>query len=663
MGDPVEVYMGMASGKMLRVFGVALITVTLIGAPLQAPTYTKNIAPLLAERCGMCHVAGGSAPFSLLTYADAKRHATEIATATRTRYMPPWKADPENGPFVGQHPLTDDEIERIQQWVAGGAIEGEAGDARASTVPPYQSSGWRLGPPDLIVTLPQAYSLQAEGTDVFRVFVLPVPIAKTRFVRGFEFRPGNSRVVHHANIRLDKTSASRALDEADPEPGYSGLIARSAGYPEGHFLGWTPGQVSPLLSKELSWQLDPHTDLVIETHMQPSGSRERVQPSIGLYFSDTRPTRTPAMLRLSRQNIDIPAGDSQYIVTDSYVLPVDVDVVAVQPHAHYRGRDILGEATLPDGTTQRLIHIADWDFRWQHVFRFEQPLHLPNGTTLSMRWVYDNSPNNPRNPERPPKRARWGQHSSDEMGDLWIQVLTRNEADLVTLTRDFRAKAAAEDVKGYEAEIERHSHDTGLHDDVALLYLEIGRPGAAVAHFEKSLALKGRSAPAHYNLGTALSSAGRLDEAVEQFRHATQIDPKYANAHNNLGSVLLAQGKRDEALHEYREAVRLRPQSASALQNLSWVLATGRNPSPRDIDEAVDAAERAAGLTGRRDARGLDVLAAAYAAAGEFNRAQDAAAAALRLGPDDPLATEIRQRLELYRHRRRYISPDPTKRE
>src|SRR5213594_753330 len=644
------------------VFGVALLTITLIGSPLQVPTYTRDIAPLLAERCGMCHVPEGSAPFSLLTYADAKRYAAEIAAVTRTRYMPPWKADPENGPFAGQRPLTDEEIDRIQKWVAGGAVEGEREHEGESAAPAQQSTGWRLGSPDLIVTLPQAYSLQAEGTDVFRIFVIPLPVTKTRFVRGLEFRPGNPRV-HHANIRLDKTGASRALDAADPGPGYSGLIARSASYPEGHFLGWTPGQVAPLLPKDLGWRLDPHTDLVIETHMQPSGRPETVQPSIGLYFSDTPHTRTPAMLRLSRQNIDIPAGDAQYIAGDSYVLPVDVAVQAVQPHAHYLARDIVGEATLPDGTTRRLIHIADWDFRWQHVFRFEHPLHLPKGTTLSMRWSYDNSPNNPRNPERPPKRALWGQHSSDEMGDLWIQVLTQNEADLVTLTRQFRAKAAAEDINGYEAEIERHPGDTGLHDDVALVYLEVSRPEAAVAHFQKSLALKGSSAPAHYNLGTALSAAGRLDQAVEQYRQAIQIDRKYANAHNNLGGVLLAQGKRDEALAAYREAVRLRPQSASGLENLAWVLATGPHPAPREIGEAVDTAERVVGLTGRRDARGLDILAAAYAAAGDFDRAQDAATEALRLLPAaESLAAGIRQRLDLYRQRRRYIAPDPATR-
>ncbi|MBZ5558536.1 MAG: tetratricopeptide repeat protein [Acidobacteriia bacterium] len=656
----------------MKVAAVALASVTLATVVLatvasgfsrteqvSSPTYTKDIAPLIADRCGMCHDAGGAAPFGLLTYADAKRHATQIATVTRSRFMPPWKADPDNGPFVGQHPLSDAEIDLIRRWVDGGTVEGDPRDLPA---PRHWAEGWRLGQPDLIVTLPEAYTLQAEGTDVFRIFVIPLPVTKTRFVRGLEFRPGNAKVVHHANIRVDKTAASRALDAADPGPGYSGLILRSADYPEGHFLGWTPGQVAPLLPKDLSWRLDPKTDLVIETHMQPSGKKESVQPSIGLYFSDTPPTRTPAMLRLGRQTIDIPAGEKQYIVTDSYTLPVDVEVEALQPHAHYRAREVQGDATLPDGTKKPLIHIADWDFRWQHVFQYETPLRLPKGTTLSMRWVYDNSAANTRNPERPPKRAQWGQRSSDEMGDLWMQVLTRNEPDLVTLTRQFRAKVAAEDVNGYEVEIEKHPNDIGLHDDAALLYLEVGRPENAVAHFQKSLALKGGSAPAHYNLGTALSVAGRLDEAVYEYRQAIQIDASYANAHNNLGSVLLSQGKTAEAAREFREVIRLQPQSASGLANLAWVLATASRPADRDATQAVDLAERVVDLTGRRDARALDVLAAAYASAGRFDRAQDAASAALRLLPAEPLASEIRQRQDLYRQGRPYVAQDPQSR-
>jgi len=275
------------------------------------------------------------------------------------------------------------------------------------------------------------------------------------------------------------------------------------------------------------------------------------------------------MLRLGKQNIDIPAGESRYIVTDAYTLPVDVEVAAVQPHAHYRARDVRGEATLPDGSKKPLIDIADWDFRWQHVYRFATPLALPKGTTVAMRYTYDNSDENERNPQRPPVRARWGQRSAEEMGDLWIQVLTKNDRDLDRLSRDFRPKVAAEDVNGYENEIEKHPRDAGLHDDVALLYLELGKSDAAVAHFRTSLALSPRSAVAHYNLGTALTVARELDAAADEYRAAQKIDPAYANAHNNLGNVYLAQKAYEEAIREFAEVVRLQPGSSAAAKNLA----------------------------------------------------------------------------------------------
>jgi Flp pilus assembly protein TadD len=530
------------------------------------PTYASDIAPLIQDRCAMCHHAGGSAPFSLTTYAETRRHAAQIADVTRKRFMPPWKADPTDGPFVGQHPLTDAEIAMLRQWADEGAPEG---DPRAAPPQRVWSEGWQLGAPDLVITLPHPYTLSPDGTDVFRIFVIPIPTDRVRYVRGLEFRPGNPKVVHHANIRVDPTPASRRLDAADPAPGYDGVIARSADYPDGHFLGWTPGQVSPLLPPDLSWRLEPHTDLVAELHMQPSGKPETVAPIVGLYFSDTPATRTPAMLRLGRQSIDIPAGDASYTITDSFTLPVDADVEAVQPHAHYRAHDVRGVATLPDGTTKRLIDIADWDFRWQHVYRFVTPLQLPKGTTLAMRYSYDNSSANPRNPRQPPARARWGQRSSDEMGDLWIQVLTRDDHDLDVLSRAFRPKVAAEDVIGYEVEIEKHPDDTALHDSVAMLYLELARYDEAIAHFRRSAAAKPQSAQALYNLGTAYTMARRLDEAAAAFREALRFDPSYANAHNNLGNVLLAQGKVDDAIREFREVLRLQPDSETARKNLA----------------------------------------------------------------------------------------------
>ena len=700
--------------------GVRLRGVAFAGGDV---TFSRDVAPIVFDRCVMCHHEGGSAPFSLDSYATVRRHAGQIATVTKSRFMPPWKAEPGyGGDFVGQHPLTSDEIATIERWVAQGAVEG---DRRDLPPPPRWTEGWQLGQPDLVVTLSEAYTLPPGGTDVFRIFVIPLPVDAVRYVRGVEFRPGNAGVVHHANIRIDRTPTSRQLDEQDPAPGYDGLMARTAEYPDGHFLGWTPGQIAPLLPKNLAWRLDRGTDLVVQLHMQPSGKPERVQPTIGLFFGGEPPVRTPAMLRLGSQGIDIPPGEKRYTISDSFVLPVDVEVLAVQPHAHYRARDVRGMATLPDGTERGLIYIRDWDFRWQHVYRFVTPLALPRGTTIAMRYTYDNSAENARNPQQPPQEVRWGQRSSDEMGDLWLQVLTRDDRDLTTLVRGFQPKMLAEDVIGYETMIRADPADGDLHDDVALLYLQLGRAEEAVAHFQASVKLKPLSAAAHFNLGTAQTRAGRLEEATAEYRQALRIKPDYAAAHNNLGSVLSSQGTLDEAIQQYREAladdpgyvaahnnlgnalvnrgdagealphflealrvspeyrdahfniahayalrgaradaiehlrqvVRLDPDWAPGLSELAWLLATAPEDALHDTGQAVRLAERAADMTGKREAKVLDVLAAAYADAGSFERAVATAGAALELMPADPLAADIRHRQALYRAHQAYRAP------
>lgn len=536
------------------------------------------------ERCVSCHNADGPA-FSLLTYQDAKQRATQIAAVTKSRLMPPWKSEPGYGDFQGQHPLTEKEIALIQTWVAQGAPEGVPVRLR-----PPAANGWRLGTPDLVVTLDE-YRVPASGPEFSRVFVVPVPVSTVRYVRGLEFRPGNARVVHHANIRVDRTRASRQLDEEDTAPGYAGLIVRAASYPDGHFLGWTPGQMAPLLPPGLMWRLHPGSDLVIEVHMVPTGKPELVAPSIGFYFGSDGSPRPAATLRLGRQTIDIPPGEKHYAISDSFVLPVDVEVQAVQPHAHYRARQVTGIARLSDGTTRWLLYIKDWDFRWQHVYRYVTPLTLPRGTTLSLHYTYDNSEENPRNPQRPPTRVRWGQQSTSEMGDLWVQVVTRNERDLRLLQDSFEPKAIAEDIIGYETMIEENPSKVSLHDDVAVLYLQQGRPQEASSHFEASVKLRPQSPSAHYNLATALAAAGRLGEAVGEFRAALELRPDYAMAWNNLGNVQVRLGDFAAARHNFREAVRVDPANAEAHYNLAGMaLADG------DLPDAVAAFTRAARL-------------------------------------------------------------------
>ncbi len=593
---------------MLGCSGAGVLAVLLGGsspALAQDVTFTRDIAPIVFKSCASCHRKGGPAPFALTTYDEVRRRATQIATVTRSRFMPPWKVEPGVGHFVGQDPLTDSQIAQLETWARSGAPRGDAG-----VLPPLPDlpDGWLLGQPDLIVKPPKPFTLQAQPTDAFRIFAIRLPVTKRTYVRGIEFHPGNARVVHHANIRIDRTAATRQLDDADPLPGYDGLMPRSAEYPDGHFLGWTPGQVAPLVAPDLAWTLEPGSDLVVQLHLQPSGAVEQVQPEIGLFFSDRPPTRTPIILRLGSQAIEIPPGESRYVIRDAYTLPVDVDLLALQPHAHYRAREIRGTVHLPDGTSRLVMHITDWDFRWQHVYREVTPIRLPKGTRLSMEYTYDNSAENVRNPQLPPARVFWGQRSKDEMGDLWFQLLATSDRDRQVMSEQITTKMTTEDIAGYETMLRVDPNAAELHDDVALLYMGVGQMAPAVSHFEASLALKPDSAAAHFNLGTALAQAGRLDEAVVAFRAALARRAEYALAHNNLGQVMLAQGKTGDALKHLQQAVRLDAANPQALFG----------------------------------------LAEAYAAVGSFDLAIETIDRAIKLPMPEALATLVLARRELY---------------
>ena len=562
-----------------RAKAIAAAAAAMAGAAIavaaRSPTFATDVAPILYGHCLPCHHTGGPAPFSLQRYDDARQRASIIASVTRSRYMPPWKPDAGVGSFVGERRLTDAQIDLLQQWAAAGAPEGDG-----PVTPPLvrASAGWQLGEPDIVITLPE-YTLRADGLDVFRNFVVPIPGADARFVRGLEFHPG-STAVHHANIRLDRTPASRRLDEGDPAPGYEGVILRSADYPDGHFLGWTPGQVPPLAPRGLAWRLEPGSDFVVQMHMRPMGTEERMRPRIGLFFTNDPPSELPLMLRLGRQSIDLAPGVRDYRSADSYTLPVDVELHALQPHSHARATQVKAWAELPHGTTRQLLSISQWDFRWQDVYRLTTPVWLPAGTRLHSEYRFDNSAANPRNPVVPPRSVVWGFTAADEMADVWLQVMTRSPQDRATLQRDFRRKAAAEDIAGGETQLALKPSNAALHDDVAVLYLELGQPDAARRHFEAAARLRPTSAVAQYNIGTALEASQRYDEAARRYRAALALDPKYARAHVNLGNMLLVGGRVAEAGDHYRAALESEAGNVEAHNNLGRALGLqGQRPA------------------------------------------------------------------------------------
>jgi mono/diheme cytochrome c family protein len=530
-------------------------------------TFTRDVAPIVFTSCATCHRPEGSAPFSLLTYGDAKAHADRIVAVTESRLMPPWKPEPGHGEFVGNRRLTDSQIATIRRWRDEGAVEG---DPALLPKLPASTGRWQLGQPDLVLQTP-VYTLRAAGDDMYRNFVLPISGTAARYIKAWEFLPGNPRVVHHATMQFDATGASRRLDAQDPAAGYEGLIPHGVQGPDGYFLDWGPGHAPYVAPDRMAWPLRPGTDLLMMLHLRPSGKEETVQATLGLYFSDTPPALTPTLLRLTRQHLDIAPGERRYVVKDTFTVNADVDIYTVQPHAHNLAREVRGFATLPDGREERLIYIRDWDFDWQGVFRYAKPVALPSGTTIHMEIVYDNSAENPNNPHSPPRRVTYGQRTTDEMAELWFQVVPRRESDRARLASAVREKVLREEIVGHEKMLEGEPGNVALHDGVALLHAEVGNLAGAAAHFAETLRVNPQSPAAHYNLGMALLMQHKHDEAGEHLANAVALNPDYALAHDALGLVRQAQGRLDEARAHFERAVKLNPDNALARRHLDEV--------------------------------------------------------------------------------------------
>ena len=314
-------------------------------------TFAEHVAPIIRGACASCHRPNGAAPFSLITYQDVRGRAAQVVRQTRLGLMPPWMPEPGHGEFLDERRLSEAQVRILEQWVLDGALAGDL-----TSIPPASeaASEWVLGEPDLILE-PAPYRLEARETDVYRNFALPITTSETRYVKAWQFLPGASRALHHATMQFDATGASRRLDAQDREPGYEGLIPHTVQNPEGYFLSWTPGQLAFVAPAGMSWPVRPGTDLVMMLHLQPSRDAESIRPRLGLYLADGPPSRVPTMIRLTRQDLDIPAGASDHRVEDSLTLDVDVDVYAVQPHAHHLAKEVRAEAVGPDGTRTRVV--------------------------------------------------------------------------------------------------------------------------------------------------------------------------------------------------------------------------------------------------------------------------------------------------------------------
>jgi tetratricopeptide (TPR) repeat protein/mono/diheme cytochrome c family protein len=589
--------MGELSGGKLPLQNKA--TRSVAGAAEPQVTFNRDIAPIIFQSCATCHRPGEAGPFSLLTYSDVKKHAHQIVEVTRLRIMPPWLPEPQELKFADEMRLSEQEIDLIRKWVDQGAVEGSAADLPPQ---PKFAEGWRLGTPDLILKANKPLVLPPQGTDTYWNFVLHVPIEETRWVKAVEIRPGEKRYVHHANILIDRSGSARR-HETEPGAGFAGMEIRLESQvfdPDSHLLFWKPGTVPHEEPDGMAFRLDKGTDLILNTHLQPSGKPEVIQPSVGLYFTPLPATKFPMLLQLENDSkLDIPPGDKEFIVTDEFTLPVDVNLLAIYPHAHYLGKDIQAFARLPDGTRKTLIHIPQWNLNWQAVYRYAQPVMLPKGSTVGMRYVYDNSEENPQNPNHPPARVLAGNRSSDEMCHLWLQVLPvnfdpaqgdprmllqealarhntiKNPGDFeahYNLAAMLQAKGKLEDaVAEYQDALRLRPEDAVANNALGAALLAEGRPSQAVPYLSAALKSRPDYFDAHYNLGSALAMQNDFEGAAQQFRLALQGQPDDADAEADLGSALAEMGRLAEARLHLERALQLNPNHSLARENLEEV--------------------------------------------------------------------------------------------
>ena len=395
-------------------------------------TFNKEIVRILAKNCLGCHRAGGIAPMSLATYAEARPWAKAIKEEVLERRMPPWHAVSGYNEFANDRRLADREVDLITAWVDGGAPKGDDKD-----LPPQSASAggeWPLGEPDLVLQPERPFSVRAEGDDEYRCFVLPYRAKEERWVRAVDLRPGAPSVVHHAFVWIDRSGRAGELAAADPDPGYA-CFGGPGFAPAGSLGAWVPGQRPAALASGLGYLVPAGARLVMQVHYHRSGSAESDLTRLGLYFSKAPVEKRVRETAVINPKLEIPPGEPAYPVRAAYTFQQDVEALSVLPHMHLLGKSMEVTAVRPDGTREVLVWVRDYDFNWQTTYSFKKPVRLPRGTRIEVVAIYDNSERNPRNPNKPPKPVRWGESTTDEMCVAYLEYVLASERLTQTAAR------------------------------------------------------------------------------------------------------------------------------------------------------------------------------------------------------------------------------------
>ena len=572
----------MARRRLSR--GLPLLTMTVFAAccgcgtisdtDTDQPTFCRDIAPIVFANCVPCHRPQGAAPFPLQTFADVRTHAQQIADVTSSRYMPPWLPGDSDHRFVGDRRLAKEQLDTLRAWADAGAPEGDP--AHLPPAAKYDSE-WYLGEPDLIVSMPQPYIRRASPTDSWRNFVLPVEIPATKYVRAYDVDPGNAPAVHHAAIAVDRNGAARQRDAADPEQGFDGMqdgivtLGVTSEYADGPTLGWTPGKMPYDGGDETGWQINPGDDLILQLHMPSVGKDESIQARIALYFADKPPRRRLFSVLLSVRDIVIPPGEDRYLRELEFELPIDVQLLGIYPHAHYLCEEMHAFATSPGGSRQELLHIPRWDFDWQDDYRYEEPILLAKGTTLSLEYYYNNSTTNVRNPNNPPQRIVYGEQSTDAMGDLIFYLVPVRDEERPLLRQAYLKFQYQKSLQRYQQRLAADPDSPRANNAVAEAFLLLGQPAEAAVYFRRAIELGEEDARCFANLARALRQRGQLAESLAFQRQAVAKQPDNVRFRRELALGLQRAKQLNQAKAEYERILEIQPRDVMAHANLGMI--------------------------------------------------------------------------------------------
>ncbi len=428
----------------MRTLLAAIFLFAAAGAALasDAPTFSEDVAPIVFENCTSCHRPGQAAPFALETYADVRKRGAFIAAVTASRYMPPWHAGDSDVAFAGDRRLSDKQIATLAKWVAAGMPEGDPAKLPAK---PEFIEGWELGQPDLIARMDEPFTVPADGPDLYKYFVLDIPVNKTRWIRALEYRPGTRTVVHHI---------LGFLVPGDKLAGRKGDGFGAVTGDRNRVLTWAVGGNPRVLPADVAVRVEPGMKLLIQIHFHPSGKPEQELSTVGIHFADGPPARQYSEIQVPAafgqfSGIQAPAGSDTYTLRESFEVPVDVTAFATFAHAHYIGKEFRLTARKPNGETLTILNVPDYDFAWQEYYYFAKPLELPAGTKLDILIRWDNTANNPKNPYNPPRDIKWGLYSEDEMGSIILDVIAKNPADEEKLAAAMEKRTALSSAQFY----------------------------------------------------------------------------------------------------------------------------------------------------------------------------------------------------------------------